>query len=58
MTNKIGRYYQCEDCSLLYEDEKWAEKCEKWCLKDHTCNIDITKHRVKQLNLTGGINKK
>ena len=49
MTNKVKQYYQCKDCLLLYEDKKWAEKCEKWGLKNHTCNISITKHKVNQL---------
>ena len=39
--------YQCNDCKLLYEDKKWAEKCEAWCLANHACNLEITKHRIK-----------
>lgn len=40
------RTYQCEDCKLIYEDKKRAEKCEEWCMKHHTCNIAITSHKL------------
>lgn len=39
--------YKCEECGLSYEDKIWAEKCEKWCKKNHTCNVKIIKHSVK-----------
>ena len=39
--------YQCEDCKLIYKDKKWAEKCEKWCIKNKSCNLEITKHAIK-----------
>ena len=38
--------YQREDCKLIYKIKAWAEKCEKWCLKNHSCNISITKSRL------------
>ena len=40
--------YQCEECKLIYKDKKWAKECEKWCKENHTCNVEITKHRLKE----------
>ena len=42
---KQENFYQCEDCKLIYKDKKWAKKCEKWCIKNHTCNLAITKNK-------------
>ena len=43
-------FYQCGDCKLIYKDDKWAEKCEKWCLVHHTCNLAITNHKLSMEN--------
>lgn len=39
--------FQCEDCKLWYNEEVWAEKCEAWCIKYKSCNLEITSHRIK-----------
>lgn len=36
--------YQCEECDLLYVDASWAKKCEEWCRKHRSCNLEITSH--------------
>lgn len=41
-------YYQCKECGLFYQDSKWASKCEEWCAKYKSCNIEIIKHAVKK----------
>lgn len=41
------KYYQCEVCKFKYEDKKYADKCEKWCKKYKSCNLEITKYAVK-----------
>lgn len=41
------KVYQCDICKFKYEDKNWAEKCEAWCKKTHSCNIEITKHAIK-----------
>lgn len=47
--NKQGRkIYQCKICKLLYNEKKWAQMCENWCSENNTCNINITKHRIKE----------
>lgn len=40
-------YFECGECNFLYNEAGWAEKCEKWCRENHSCNIEITKHAVK-----------
>ncbi|MDO8339972.1 MAG: hypothetical protein Q7T16_04920 [Candidatus Burarchaeum sp.] len=47
MVNEKDGKYQCADCKLWYEEKRWAEKCEAWCLKHHTCNIEITRNAIK-----------
>lgn len=37
-------YYQCEECGYLYEEKEWAEKCEEWCSKNKSCNLEIISH--------------
>jgi len=39
--------YQCKECLLWYKEEKYAQACENWCLKHKSCNVEITKRRVK-----------
>lgn len=42
--------YQCFECGLKYQEKEWAEKCESWCKKYKSCNLEIIKHSVKNLN--------
>ncbi len=39
--------YQCEECKMKYKDEKIAQKCEAWCKKTKSCNVDIIKYSIK-----------
>jgi len=41
------KHYYCEDCKLVYAEKDWAEKCEKWCEGNESCNIEITSHSIK-----------
>jgi len=43
--NKI--YYQCEECHHIYENEVLAKKCEDWCQKYQSCNLEIVKQAIK-----------
>ncbi len=38
--------YECEECKLLFEDKILAEKCEAWCKKNNSCNLEITKYKI------------
>jgi len=42
-----GKYYICEECKLKYEGKKIAQKCEKWCKKHKSCNLEIIEHAIK-----------
>lgn len=42
------KIYQCEECSLRYRDKTIAEKCEMWCKKNKSCNLEIIKHSIKK----------
>lgn len=39
--------YQCEECGFQYAEKEWAEKCEAWCRKHQSCNLEITAHAIK-----------
>lgn len=47
-------YYECEECKLNYKEKRWAEKCENWCRKNKSCNINITKHAVNKKGVENG----
>lgn len=40
------KLYQCPECGLSYDDEKWKEKCEAWCKEHQSCNLEIISHSV------------
>ena len=40
-------YYQCTECEMFYLDKAIALKCEAWCRKNKSCNIEIIKNAVK-----------
>ncbi|MEW6008146.1 MAG: TVP38/TMEM64 family protein [Candidatus Omnitrophota bacterium] len=47
-TNETN-YFKCKICGLLYKDKNWALKCEEWCAQHRSCNLEITKHAVKEV---------
>jgi len=49
---KMGDLYECQECHLLYHDEHWAKKCEEWCIKHKSCNLEITKHATKHSKMS------
>ncbi|UCH03439.1 MAG: hypothetical protein JSW05_07515 [Candidatus Thorarchaeota archaeon] len=51
MTRKVDDLYECEECRLLYRDVSWAQKCEEWCKKYKSCNLEITAHAVNKTDL-------
>ena len=42
--------YTCRQCGFAYDKQEWAKRCEEWCLKHKSCNIDIIKHAVNKKN--------
>ena len=39
--------YQCEEYGFKYADKEWAEKCQAWCKKHKSCNLEIIKNAVE-----------
>ena len=37
-------FYACEACGFVYKEREWAEKCQAFCKKYHSCNIEIMQH--------------
>lgn len=48
--SRKSKLYQCPECGFWYKEKKWAQKCEQWCRKHKSCNIEITKHAIKRSN--------
>ena len=45
----VKEIYVCEICNLAYEDKKLAEKCQAWCTKYSSCNLEITKSSIGEI---------
>ena len=41
------KYFMCKSCGFFYKEEKIAQKCEDFCNKHNSCNLEITKHAVQ-----------
>ena len=39
--------HKCPKCGLHYEDKAQAKKCEVWCRKHHSCNLEITSQAIE-----------
>lgn len=44
---KMTKLYKCNICGFSYKEKKWMLKCMEWCKKHKSCNLEITKHAVK-----------
>ena len=40
--------YECNECGLTYKDKNTAKKCQEWCKKYKSCNLNITKHATNK----------
>lgn len=38
--------YQCDVCGYKYEEKEWADKCEAWCNRHSSCNLEITANGI------------
>ena len=47
----MKKIYKCKECNFKYKDKKLAQQCEEWCKKYKSCNIEITKHAIKNEKL-------
>jgi len=39
-------FFVCEACGTIYQEKVWAEKCQEWCEKYKSCNLEIVEHAV------------
>lgn len=46
MVDKNKDFWKCSICSLKYKKKEYASRCEKWCRKHRSCNLEITQHSV------------
>lgn len=46
-----GKTFSCSECGLSYIKKDLAIKCEDWCKKHNSCNLEITKHAVNKKKL-------
>jgi predicted ATP-dependent serine protease len=53
-TNKIKKLklYKCPECGLEYLEKKWQDKCQAWCAKHKSCNLEIIERAVKKDSFT------
>jgi len=40
--------YICSECKMKYHNEATAKRCEEWCKKNKSCNLDIIKYVIKE----------
>ena len=40
--------YQCLSCGFWYNTKDWAKKCQQWCEKYHSCNVEITQYAIRK----------
>lgn len=45
--------YECMECGLHYAYEETAGKCEAWCIKTNSCNIEIAQQSVEYTHRNG-----
>jgi len=46
MAEKIDGLFVCGLCGMKYREREWAEKCEEWCRRYHSCNPEYARHAV------------
>ncbi|PIY82420.1 MAG: UDP-glucose--dolichyl-phosphate glucosyltransferase [Candidatus Omnitrophica bacterium CG_4_10_14_0_8_um_filter_44_12] len=47
----LKNYFTCKECGLIYKQQAWAIKCEEWCAKYNSCNLEITMHAMKKQDI-------
>ncbi len=47
----VKKVYICDACNFAYKERALAEKCQDWCNKHKSCNLEITKDSIGELKL-------
>ncbi|MBI3046657.1 MAG: hypothetical protein HYY86_03940 [Candidatus Harrisonbacteria bacterium] len=45
--NQNKKLYQCGECGFKYAEKEIAERCQVWCKKHKSCNLEIIKYAEK-----------
>lgn len=48
MVKEVEGKFQCEECNFFYNEKEIAQKCEKWCKENNSCNLEIIKYALKK----------
>jgi len=49
VSTKKKTIFVCPRCGYSYKELMWEKKCEAWCTRHKTCNLEINRHRVMML---------
>ncbi len=47
MVRSPQKLYQCPECKLHYADPKIAKKCQAWCSRHQSCNLEYLELSVE-----------
>ncbi|WP_171970476.1 hypothetical protein [Cuniculiplasma divulgatum] len=39
--------FKCEICGLHYNDKIDAQKCQEWCSKHNSCDLEVTARSIE-----------
>ncbi len=53
MKKNVRNVHQCPICKLHYSSKLWAKKCESWCKKHPSCNLEIESHSIESKQARG-----
>ncbi len=42
----MTKTWTCKICKFKYRTKALAQKCQTWCEKYKSCNLEITKHAI------------
>ena len=46
MVKKEDETFVCKECGFSYKIKEFGQKCEDWCKKYHSGNLEITKYAL------------
>ncbi len=49
MKIKNAQVFTCPECGLGYTEKELSQKCETWCKKHNSCNLEITKYSINKV---------
>ena len=49
LNDELNGKNACEICNLAYEKKDLAERCQSWCSKNNSCNLEVAKHSIGEI---------